>query len=121
IGESLIKHTAELRGHERRLFAAVRGADNIASLINLYARDAKDAGIVMDDALRTGATAQADADAMARVKALRDPVAEAAKDVAKPATEAADLARKAHTLAEMGPGYSAQDAESQASTEDEAQ
>jgi hypothetical protein len=120
-GESLIKHTAELREFERRLTAAVRGGDTIATGINLYAKDAKNAGLILDEALRSGAEAHADADAMARVKALRDEVMEAAKEAAKAAMEATELARRAHILAEMRPGYDAREAESRASTGDEAQ
>jgi hypothetical protein len=121
IGESLVKHTAEQREHERKLAASVRGGDTVALQINLYAKDAQNAGLVMVDALRSGAEANADADAMARAKALRDQVTEAAKDASKSATEATELARKSHLVAEMGPGYDWQGAESRAATADEAQ
>jgi hypothetical protein len=120
IGESLMKHTAEHREHERRLTAAVRGGDTIALQINLYAKDAKNAALIVEGALRSGAAAHADADAMARVKALRDQATEAAKDATKAATEATDLARKAHLAAEMGPGYDWKEAESRAATDEEA-
>ena len=120
LGEALVKHTAEQRDNERKLLAAVHGGDAIALGINRYARDAQNAELIMDDALRAGAQAHADADAMARVKALRDQATEAAKDASKPATEATQLARKEHLLAEMGPGYDEKEAESRASTEDEA-
>jgi hypothetical protein len=118
VGESLIKHTAELREYERQLGAALRGADNIALAINRYAEDAKNAALVMNDALVTGA--KADGDAMARVKALRDQVTDGAKEAEKAATEATGLARKAHTVAELGPGYDWKEAESQAAADDEA-
>ncbi len=120
VGESLVKHTAELRQYERTLAASVHGADDLARQINLYAKDAKNAGLVMDDALRSGTKAQADADAMARVKAFRDEAMAAAKETAKSAAEATQLSRKAHTIAEMGPGYDAKEAESRSSKEDEA-
>jgi hypothetical protein len=119
-GESLLKHTAELRDHQRTLVASVQGGDEIALEVNLYAKDAKNAELVMDDALRSGAQAQADADAMARVKAFRDQAKDAAKETAKSATEVTQLARKAHAVAEMGPGYDAKEAESEASKIDEA-
>jgi hypothetical protein len=121
IGESLVKHTAELREHERKLTAAVLSADAIASQVDMSAKDATNAGLVMDDALRSGAKAGADGDAMAQVKALRDQVTDVAKEAAKAATEATQLARKAHVLAAMGPGYNAQEAESEASAADDAQ
>lgn len=119
-GESLVKHTAELRDYQRTLVASVQGGDKVALEINLYAKDAKNAELVMDEALRSGAQAQADADAMARVKAFRDQAKDAAKETAKSATEATQLARKAHTLAEMGPRYDAKEAESEASKDDDA-
>jgi hypothetical protein len=120
VGESLVKHTAELRDYGRTLTASVEGGDRVASEINLYARDAKNAELVMEDALRSGAQAQADSDSMARVKAFRDQAKDAANETAKAATEVTQLSRKAHTLAEMGPGYDAKELESQASKNDEA-
>jgi hypothetical protein len=119
-GESLVEHTAVLRDYERKLVASVQGGDKVAFEINLYAKDAKNAELVMDDALRSGAQAQADADSLARVKAFRDQAKDAAKETAKSATEATQLARKAHTLAGMGTGFDAKEAESQASKDDEA-
>ncbi len=119
-GESLVKHAAELHGYERTLVASVQGGDEIALEINLYSKDAKNAEMVMEDALRSGAQSHADADSMARVKAFRDQARDAAKETAKSATEATQLARKAHTLAEMGPGFDAKEAEAQASKDEEA-
>jgi hypothetical protein len=121
LGESLVKRTAELREHERKLTASVRGGDTIAREINLYASDANNAALVMADALRSGAAANADAEPMAHVKALHDQAVQAAKDAAKAAKEADDLTRKAHLLAEMPAGYDVKDAESRASAADEAQ
>ena len=116
----MLKHTAELRDSEHKLTAAVRGGDTIAQGIEHYAKDATNAELVMNDALRSGAAAHADADAMTRVKTFRDLASDAAKDAAKLGKEAAELARKAHVLSEMGPTYNAHEAESRASAEDEA-
>jgi hypothetical protein len=118
IGESLLKHTAELRDHERRLGASVRGADTVGGQINSYARDAINAALVMDDALRAGTQAGADAGALAHVKELRDPVTEGAKEAAKASAETTKLVRQTHVVAEVPAAYDWKDAEARASAAD---